>query len=202
MIDILPVRGMFALQGIPLFRSKKALSEKELNTVLGNFHFAREELVSSNYVLAFKQIAEIIAKAMSPGINDPGTALNAVDYLTELLKMRMSLSDHSNISRDGKLYVRERAVKFEELLYNLLASLRTYCKQDIVVVQKLAHMFVYLQKQEAKKSSYYETLNLGAKRLLLDAQNAIDNEADLDVISKMAEDLEIKLPAKENKKLP
>ena len=116
MIDILPVRGMFALQGIPLFRSKKALSEKELNTVLGNFHFAREELVSSNYVLAFKQIAEIIAKAMSPGINDPGTALNAVDYLTELLKMRMSLSDHSNISRDGTLYVRERAVKFEELL--------------------------------------------------------------------------------------
>ena len=63
-------------------------------------------------------------------------------------------------------------------------------------------MFVYLQKQEAKKSSYYETLNLEAKRLLLDAQNAIDNEADLDVISKMAEDLEIKLPAKENKKLP
>ena len=26
----------------------------------------------------------MIDKAMSPGINDPGTALNGIDYLTEL----------------------------------------------------------------------------------------------------------------------
>ena len=116
MLDILPVRGMFALQGIPIFRSKKALTEQETQKVLDYLRFSREELVSTNYVLAFKQIAEIIAKAMSPGINDPGTALNAIDYLTELLKMRMLLNDHSYIAEDGKAYARERAVKFEELL--------------------------------------------------------------------------------------
>lgn len=199
MIDILPVRGMFVLQGIPLFRSKKALTEKELRAVFSYFEFAREELVSNNYVLAFKQIAEVIAKAMSPGINDPGTALNSIDYLTELLRLRMMKSDHSYISDNGKVYVRERAVNFSELLYNFLASVRTYCKQDIVVVQKLGYMFIYLQKQEAREKSYYESLKVEAERLLLDAQHSLDNKADLDVILKMAEDLNVKLVPPERK---
>lgn len=200
-LEILPVRGMFALQGIPMFRSEKVLSKEELETVIGYFHFAREELVSNNYVLAFKQIAEVIAKAMSPGINDPGTALNAIDYLTELLRMRMLKTDHSLISEDGVVYARERAVHFEELLYNLLASLRTYCKQDIVVVQKLAKMFIYLQEQEAKENSYYEILNKEAERLLLDARQSIDNKTDQDVIEKMAKELKISLKPDTNKKL-
>lgn len=200
-LEILPVRGIFALQGKPLFRSERALTKDELETVIGYFHFAREELVSNNYVLAFKQIAEVIAKAMSPGINDPGTALNAIDYLTELLRMRMIKTDHSYISEKGTVFARERAVHFEELLYNLLASLRTYCKQDIVVVQKLAKMFIYLQKQEAKEGSYYKTLDKEAERLLLDARQSIDNKTDQDVIEKMAKELKIDLKPDSNKKL-
>ena len=193
MVDILPVRGMFALQGIPLFRSKKALTEQELKNVYTYFHFSREEMVSTNYVLAFKQIAEVLAKAMSPGINDPGTAMNAIDYLTELLRIRMRLSDHSFVCENGKVYGQERVVKFHELLYNLLASIRTYCKNDIVVVQKIGQMFDYLQKQEAKESSYYETLKTEAERLLWDAHNSLDNKSDQDAIRRMAKNLDIDL---------
>ena len=202
MIDIFPVRGMFALQGNILFRSQKALTEKEVENVWGYFHFSREELVNDNYVLAFKQLAEVIAKAMSPGINDPGTAINAIDYLTEILRMRMLISDHSYICEDGKVYARERAVKFEELLYNLTASIRTYCKNDIIVVQQLGNMFVYLQKQEAKNDLYHTSLKSEAERLLLDAKDSLDNKTDLDVISEMAKNLEIDLSAGAKKKLP
>ncbi len=202
LIEILPVRGMFVLQGISLFRSKKALTQKEIETVLDCFHFSRKELVADNYVLAFKQIAEVIAKAMSPGINDPGTALNAIDYLTELLRMRMLMTDESYIHDNGKTYARERPVKFEELLYNLLASIRTYSKQDIVVVQKLGYMFIYLQQQEAKEKAYHKNLNTEAERLLLDARNSLDNKTDIDVIEKLAKKLKLNLPMEENKKLP
>lgn len=202
MIDILPVRGMFALQGIPLFRSKKALTEQEIEKVFSYFYFSREEMVSTNYVLAFKQIAEVLAKAMSPGINDPGTAMNAIDYLTELLRIRMRLSDHSFICENGKAYGQERVVKFHELLYNLLASIRTYSKNDIVVVQKIGQMFIYLQKQEAKEMSYYKTLKTEAERVLWDAHNSLDNKSDQDVIMRMAKDLEVEIPSVDNKKLP
>ncbi|NJW51393.1 DUF2254 domain-containing protein [Salinimicrobium oceani] len=193
MIEILPVRGMFALEGIPMFRSKKELNRDEVSQFFTYFHFAREELVSNNYVLAFKQIAEVIAKAMSPGINDPGTALNAIDYLTELLRLRMLKSDHSYICEDQKIFACERAVHFEELLYTLLASIRTYCKHDIVVVQKLGAMFQYLQKQKFKEATYPATLKTEAERLLRDAQEVLDNKSDLDIISEMATRLKIAL---------
>ena len=157
--------------------------------------------MADNYALAYKQLTEVVVKAMSPGINDPGTALNAIDYLTELLRIRMLKSDYSFISENGTAYARERAVDFDELLYNLLASLRTYCKHDIVVVQKLSKMFIYLQKQEAKENSYYQTLDKEAERLLLDAQQSIDNKTDQDVMEKMAKELKINLPAGGNKKL-
>ena len=196
LLVILPVRGMFVLKGNTLFSSRKALTEKEIETVLTYFHFSREELISNNYVLAFKQIAEVIAKAMSPGINDPGTALNAIDYLTDLLRMRMLTTDQSYICKNGKAYVQERAVSFEELLYNVLASIRTYCKHDIVVVQKLGYMFVYLQKQEAKEERFYQKLDDEAERLLLDARYCLDNKTDIDVIEKMAKKLKLTLPGK------
>lgn len=193
MIEILPVKGMFVLQGIPILRCKKKLNEDELNRVLQSIYFSREELVTKNYVLAFKQITEVIVKAMSPGINDPGTALNAIDYLTELIRLRMMISDTGLISKDGENFIKIRTVKFEELLYNVLASIRTYCKQDIIVVQKLGLMFHYLKSQQSKNEGYYDVLNTEAKRLLEDAQYVLDNRTDLDVIVHLAKKLHVRL---------
>ena len=73
-----------------LIKSEKELDEQTLNKILSNINFSRGELVEDNYILAFKQITEIAVKAMSPGINDPGTAINAIDYLTELFALRIT----------------------------------------------------------------------------------------------------------------
>ena len=192
-LSILPVQGMFVLRGIPVIRSEKELTDDELKEIFGHFHFTRGELVHDNYVLAFKQITEVIVKAMSPGINDPGTALNAIDYLSELLQMRMQLSDESYVADEGKIHINLRAVNFEELLYNILASLRTYCKHDIVVVQKIGIMFYYLSSQEARHSYYHDILSKEAKRLLKDAGKDINNETDLETIDKLRDKLNLKL---------
>ncbi|GAB2771548.1 DUF2254 domain-containing protein [Salinimicrobium soli] len=191
LIEVIPVKGMFVLEGIPLIRSKKELTEDEVSTLLNYFHFSREELVSNNYVLAFKQITEVIAKAMSPGINDPGTALNAIDYLTELFRLRMLKNDESFITKDDKVYIKVTTVTFEDLLYNVLASIRTYCKQDIIVVRKLGTMFFYLQSQKAAKEDYYECLKREAGRLLDDAENMLDNRKDLEILDRLAQKLEL-----------
>lgn len=190
-IDIIPVKGRFVLQGIPIFRSQKELNKEDLEKVLDYFHFSRAELVSDNYVLGFKQITEVIAKAMSPGINDPGTALNAIDYLTELFQLRMLKYDESFICEEEQPYIQVRTANFSELLYNVMASIRLYCKHDIIVVQKLGTMFYYLKNQQAKKEYYYEVLDKEAKRLLEDAENSIDNKADLGVIEQIAQKLQL-----------
>ncbi|SDS16951.1 DUF2254 domain-containing protein [Christiangramia echinicola] len=185
-LHILPVKGIFVLSGIPLFRSSKELDKNTIKKILTNFNFSREELVSDNYTLAFKQITEIIVKAMSPGINDPGTAINGIDYMTELLALRMRKKDTSVIVRDDKTYIKLNTVSFEDLLHNIMASIRTYCKHDIILVQKLLLMFYYLEKQQTNEYSYSKTLRHEAENLLRDAKESIKNEDDIETAVNLA----------------
>ncbi len=186
LLHILPVKGIFVLSGIPLFKADKDLDEDMVKKILSNFNFSREELVADNYTLAFKQITEIIVKAMSPGINDPGTAINGIDYLTELLSLRMQKKDSSVIVRDEKAYIKLNTINFEDLLYNIMASIRTYCKHDIILVQKLLLMFYYLEKQQTSESKYSRILRKEADSLLKDAKLSIDNEDDIEKAANLA----------------
>lgn len=188
-LHILPVNGIFVLKGIPLFRASKEIDEKTKKDILSNFHFSSGELVQENYVLAFKQIAEIIVKAMSPGINDPGTGLNGIDYLTELFSLRMQKNDTTIHESEGIPYLHINTVDFDELLYNVMAAIRTYCKHDIILIQKLMLMFRYLKMQSLENPKHYKSIELEAETLVHDAREALTNERDLQKVNDLARDL-------------
>ncbi|WP_203292895.1 DUF2254 domain-containing protein [Luteirhabdus pelagi] len=171
-------KGFFVLKNSEILRSEKELDEKMVNRLLSNINFARGELVEDNYILAFKQIVEIAVKAMSPGINDPGTAINAIDYLTELFTLRMKKRDSGILMDSGKAWVKVETVAFEDLLYNTMASLRTYCKHDPIMVQKLLWMLCYLKDQEAYYDSYIENIKVEIKHLVKEAEGAFNSEHD------------------------
>src|SRR5690606_30827867 len=160
-----------------------------VDEIISNFHFSLGELVQENYVLAFKQITEIIIKAMSPGINDPGTAVNGIDYLTELFYLRLQKNDISIIEREGIPYIHVNTVDFEELLYNVMASIRTYCKHDITLIQKLMLMFKYLKMKSINDSQKLNAIEQEAKTLVMDAKDSIKNERDLQLIAKLSNGL-------------
>ncbi len=191
-LEILPVKGIFVLKGIPVFKSEKELDEDAIKSILSNFNFARGELVADNYALAFKQITEIIVKAMSPGINDPGTALNGIDYLMELFALRMKKQDRSVISREEKNYLKLSTINFEELMYNVFASIRVYCKHDITLVQKLSTMFLYLKSQKAVHPFYYGIIDKEATTLLEDSYSAIKNSSDRKILENLSGKLGLK----------
>ena len=190
-LKILPVKGMFVLRGVPVFLSEKELDEDTIKTILSNFNFARGELVEDNYNLAFKQITEVIVKAMSPGINDPGTAINAIDYLTQLLAKRMQKDDISIIKKDDQKLLELSTVNFKDLMYNVLVDIRIYCKSDMIICQKIALMFYYLQNRKAKKEQYYEVIAAEARNYLEDCKEAATNKADLEVINRLFQKLKL-----------
>jgi len=185
-LRFLPVKGQFILSGSPLFMSNKKLEDKIVKDILAALEFSRNELVRNNYVLAFKQITEIIIKAMSPGINDPGTAINGIDYLIELFALRLKKKDNSLISNKNEVYIKVSTVKFEDLLYNVMASIRTYCKQDIILIQKLLLMLKFLKTQDVKKQSYLVCIDTEIKTLLDDVKLSVSNQRDLDTALKIA----------------
>jgi hypothetical protein len=66
-----------------------------------------------------------------------------------------------------------------------MASLRTYCKHDPVMVEKLLWMLVYLQKQPAAEDNYITVIKGEMKTLLGQAKNSFDSEWDVSMIDKM-----------------
>ena len=158
-------KGFYLLQNDVFLKSKKELNEEQLKSFYSNINYSKSELVSDNYSLAFKQITEIAVKAMSPGINDPGTAVNSIDYLTELFALRMKKEDLEIFVEEDTAYFKVEIIQFKILLYNVMASLRTYSKKDPIVVQKLLWMLNYLLKQPAFKEDYKEAIKNEIKLL-------------------------------------
>lgn len=182
-IYITQPKGFFVQSNGHFIKTNKELEEKSLNELYSYINFSRSELVEDNYILAFKQITEIAVKAMSPGINDPGTAVNSIDYLTELFALRLKKSDNSIYFLDNELYLKIATVDFSELIYTTMASLRTYCKHDPVIVQKLLLMLNYLSEQQAYSKKYKECIEREIKLLIDDAKNTFERSADIDRIN-------------------
>lgn len=192
-LDVLIVKGQYILKETPMFLSKNELKESEIEEILKSFNYSESELVSDNYALGFKQITEIGIKAMSPGINDPGTAIDTIDYLTDLVRIRMQKEDHSiSSNKDGKPLIKLNVIAFEPLLYNVFASYRNYCKHDLSVMQKLLHLLYLCLGRETCHKQYYDVLHLQAKLLIADAEESISNKDDLELLKKQFQKIESK----------
>ena len=84
MIQVEP--GFFLIEGHPLIKLSSPLSDTEANEVLDCFDFHDNEFAGANISYGMRQISEIAVKAISPAINDPGTAMRAINLLGVLLK--------------------------------------------------------------------------------------------------------------------
>ncbi|WP_026451659.1 DUF2254 domain-containing protein [Aequorivita capsosiphonis] len=177
-------KGIFINKNNSILKTDKLLEEDIVKNIFSNINFARGEYIGDNYILAFKQITEIAVKAMSPGINDPGTTINAIDYLTELFALRMKKNDSGVVTYNGERHVKIAIIQFKELLYNVMASLRTYCKHDPIVMQKLILMLKYLAEQNVEDTSYKEAINEELE-VLIDGMD-FDSDKDVQVLRKLA----------------
>ena len=158
--------------------------------ILENFNFAEGEFVEDNYLLGFKHIAEIGIRAISPAINDPSTTINTIDYLTDLLALRLLKKEDEIVTLDeNKPCICLTTVYFEELLYQIILSYRTYCKNDFSCIQKLLLMFSFLLQQEAINKNYYKAIKAEAYNLFQDTKLVIKNARDLERLEALYQEI-------------
>ncbi|WP_114781580.1 DUF2254 domain-containing protein [Botryobacter ruber] len=181
LLEFIQPLGNFVIQDTPFLRVSKPLPdmEKFCNELLEHVNFYKAEMINTNYLYGFKQITESAIKALSPSINDPGTAVRAIDYLTDLLVIRMRLIDEE-ILFDKEKQARVRLVRenFDELCALCLSPIRLYGKSDMIIVLRLLYLLRnLLLKVEAypdRKPVVYNQLLL----LLHDADSQVHNPGD------------------------
>lgn len=184
---VLVHRGFFVMAGHPLFKLDREVDEALREQLRDCFDFFVEQYASSHYVFGCKHISEIAVKALSPGINDPGTAITAIDMLTVLFSKRMALPD-LDVSPlpDGPPRLFFFELSLDPLLQLLFGPLRTYGREDPQVLTSLLQAFKNLLYQQPR-AHHEAALIRHAGSVVETADTHIRNRRDREEINAMIE---------------
>lgn len=186
---VMPEVGEFVLQGAPILKVSKPLSLKVQGSLQHLASFYHQEHVRSNYLFGFKHITEVAAKALSPGINDPGTAINAIDYLTQLMSKIMDRKNY-RVMEDDQGYNRIffRQTLFEKTFYLCFSTIRNYASGDVAVQLKLLNLVNTLEEQD-QRQKYKSLFEQERNALLMNADQQLHTSIDKDILNKGAKHL-------------
>ncbi len=189
-IEILVPRGSFIIKNSPFLRINKKVASELKEFIQNVFIFYQEEFIDENYIYGFKQTSEVAVKALSPGINDPGTAVRAINHLTlmyeEMLNRKM---DEHYFDSDGNLRIIQKNDTFDDLLYNYMTPIREYGKKDVNIILKLLTCLEALIQKEKGKKRYLPVFHKHVGIIKEDADNNISNRIDREKINTVIEEL-------------
>ena len=138
-VELIPVVGDFVGKDEPLFALHGDASGIDANILVSSINFGIERTLDQDPTFAFRIILDIALKALSPAINDPTTAVLAIDQLHRLLRSvgkRNLRTD--NVTDDlGKLRIIFRTPNWEDFVNLTCTELRRYGADSIQVVRRL-----------------------------------------------------------------
>jgi uncharacterized membrane protein len=142
LIELIPQVGDFVAVGDPLFRiyqGGERLKDSELRKCLA---LAQTRNMDQDPMFAFRIIVDIGSKALSPGINDPTTAVLAIDHLHHLLRDvgGRLLSDGYEKDETGRVRLVYRTPNWDDFVRLSVTELRQYGRSSIQVNRRLSAM--------------------------------------------------------------
>lgn len=154
-LEMLVPVGDFIIAGFPIAHADKPLNEEQKNKLYSHLIFYSEERVSDHYLFGFKQISEIAIKALSPGINDPGTAVKAVNLLSDLfIRLSRISPDQHYTDQDGMTRLIVKGHDFQEIVFRSLMPILHYGKEDILVLKSLSKAAHWIQSQISERPDH------------------------------------------------
>lgn len=180
-------RGYFVMSGRPLFKLDREVEPEIADALLDCFDFFIEEYVHSHYLFGCTQISEIAVKALSTGINDPGTAITAIDLLSVLLSKRLCLPDLDFAPLDDeppRLFHYE--LSLDELLLLVFGPIRNYGRADASVLFGLLQAFKNLLFQPLRPQQKIDLLR-HVHSVQETADQHLNNSRDREAINQLLE---------------
>lgn len=145
-IELVPEVGQFVAEGDPLFRvygGSEGPSEKSLRNSVAK---GEERTPEQDPLFAFRILVDIASKALSPAINDPTTAVLAIDQIHHLLRDvgKRYLGDGRATDQAGKIRLIYRKPNWEDFVLLAITEIRHYGRDSIQVQRRLRAMLTDL----------------------------------------------------------
>jgi uncharacterized membrane protein len=155
-VEILPMVGEFVPEGGPLARLWGTWDEAAIEDVRGAVGLGDERTLNQDAAFGLRQLVDIALRALSPGINDPSTAVQALDRLHDLLRrlavrrfpsseravdgvVRLVLArpdwdDYVRLAVDEIRLTGEGQVQIDRRLGSMIEDLRSIASEDRLAV--------------------------------------------------------------------
>ena len=178
-VEILVYQDQHVWKGTPILKIKEDIPKEELQSLLGCLHFSKDRHGGQNYISGMIKLMEVAVRAMSPGINDPGTTIDVIAKLGSLSQMVFQLySKTSEKNTVNKITFINNNIDPDELIRLIFQPIRQYSKKDASVMYELVKVYIYLKKNGKIP---HETIDLIKKEIAdvkNDLEHYIENESD------------------------
>src|SRR4051812_1762503 len=147
-IEVIPSVGDFVGKDEPLFAlygAAAVIDDRELRNVV---LFGAERTMEQDPAFAFRIVVDIALKALSPAINDPTTAVLAIDQLHRLLRQvgKRQLSNETITDESGRLRVIFRTPNWEDFVNLAFSEIRRCGTNNFQVARRLRAMIENLMR--------------------------------------------------------
>lgn len=163
-IEFAPQVGDFVAVDEPLFHlhgNAGAIDDGRLRAAVA---FGSERTMEQDPMFSFRIVIDIALKALSPAINDPTTAVLAIDQLHRLLRMvgRRSLRAEEIADGAGQLRVIFRTPNWEDFVHLAFREIRQYGAGSMQIARRLRAMIDNLGRTlpEHRQPALRDELNL------------------------------------------
>jgi uncharacterized membrane protein len=141
--------GAFVVNGQALaeFRSNKPADEDAVQHIRAAFIVGEGRTPEQDLEYCIIEIADIAVKALSPGINDPTTALHCIDRLTQiLLALGKRRPPPPKRTKTGQVHFVARETTFETALNLAFGQVTHFGKDNPAVAAKLREACAFLHQ--------------------------------------------------------
>ena len=163
-IELVPQVGDFLAKGDPLFRISPAHASMNERELLSCVAIGPERTMEHDPRFAFRIMVDIANKALSPAINDPTTAVLALDQLHRLLNYvgRRRLDAGQMLDSRGQLRVQYGTPDWADFVNLAVTEIRHYGAGSMQVVRRLRAMLDHLLRvlPESRHAALKQELTL------------------------------------------
>jgi uncharacterized membrane protein len=177
-IELIPQVGDFVSTDDPLARIYPAEAPIEDRTINETAAFGPERTMRQDPLFAFRIMADVACRALSPAVNDPTTAVLAIDQIHRLLRYAgaKNLDSGRVFDRDGNLRLVFPTPDWEDIVDLAVTETRQYGATSIQVARRLRAMLEHLIERlpQARTAALLRELELVEKSVASSFSDAED----------------------------
>lgn len=142
LIELVPEVGQFIATDDPLFRIHQGGDGIPESRLRNSVAVGSERTPEQDPLFAFRILVDIASKALSPAINDPTTAVLAIDQIHHLLRDigKRYLAEGCEVDRNGRTRLVYCTPNWEDFVQLGTTEIRQYGRDSIQVQRRLRAM--------------------------------------------------------------